>query len=80
MKKKELIEEMADISHYIWIDWTEHFFNNQSEKNIKRWKRQCKTPYIELSEKEKEADRKIARKYYNLFMCFYEPKTSRLIK
>lgn len=40
---------------------------------VQRWRRQIKTPYAELtpyaklSEKEKESDRKVVRKKYDLF-------------
>lgn len=34
---------------------------------VQRWRRQIKTPYAELSEKEKESDRGIVRKKYDLY-------------
>ena len=62
-KNKELREKIAEMAHLVWIDWTEYMLNNINEENMDRWERQCKTPYSELSEKEKESDRKIADRY-----------------
>jgi hypothetical protein len=39
---------------------------NYTSKNIERWKRQVKTPYRELSEKEKDSDREWAQKVISI--------------
>lgn len=56
----ELKEKLADLEHYQWATWTEYMINNWTKENIERWERQLRTPYSELSEKEKESDREWA--------------------
>jgi len=56
------LEKFAELEHYQWAVWTKYMINNWTKENIERWKRQIKTPYSKLSEKEKESDRKWARK------------------
>ena len=65
MKEKalsELREKLADLEHYQWATWTEYMIDNWTKENIERWERQLRTPYEDLSEKEKESDRKWADK------------------
>ena len=59
---KELIEVLADIEHKQWAHWTRYMLDNLTPENIARWKRQTATPYAELTELEKESDKKWARK------------------
>ncbi len=77
MKKltpEELREKLAELAHSQWSDWMEHLFNKCSNPQIgkvatipaefaDRWGRQMNTPYNELSELEKDSDRKEADKY-----------------
>ena len=56
----ELREKIAEIEHKQWVHWTRYFLNNLTPENLERWKRQCDTPYSELTEIEKDADRKWA--------------------
>lgn len=58
---KELIEKLAELEHKQWAHWTEYMLRNLTKKNVERWKRQIQIPYSELSEKEKDSDRKWAR-------------------
>jgi hypothetical protein len=75
---KEDLEERADAQHQIWSHWMKYFFSQSemvynpelnlyhlaiSKENIDRWRRQVNTDYAELSEPEKESDRKIVRKF-----------------
>lgn len=60
------LELLAELEHIQWQEWTKYFLENLTPKNIKRWKRQVKTAYAKLSEKEKESDRFWARRAYNL--------------
>ena len=77
-KLNNLIEKLADIEHQRWSDWMEYMFSCaiiSGDDNIKirtlgfptgqyeNWKRQIDTPYLELSEKEKESDREQVRRY-----------------
>ena len=56
------IEELADLEHQQWAHWTKYMLDNLTDENIKRWRQQIKTPYSELTEKEKYSDRKWAYK------------------
>ena len=64
--KKELIEKLADLEHDQWSHWTEYMLSNLTEDNIKTWKKQIKTNYKDLTEKEKDSDREWAEKVYNI--------------
>lgn len=57
-----LREELADLEHQQWAHWTRYMLNNLTPENIERWQRQVDTPYINLSEQEKESDRRWADK------------------
>lgn len=72
--EEELIEKLADIEHTRWSKWQEYVFSKMKREVIndieyhylpnefyQRWARQIDTPYTELSEAEKESDRKEAR-------------------
>jgi hypothetical protein len=53
-------EKLAELEHIQWAHWTEYMLNNLTPLNIARWKKQIKTPYTQLSEKEKNSDREWA--------------------
>jgi len=55
-------EKLAALEHEQWAHWTKHMLDNLTPENIERWRKQIDTPYEELSEEEKESDRKWARK------------------
>lgn len=67
MKQEELIEQLADKEHASWARWMEYLFATCENHNdgsvtiptdlVLRWSRQAKTPYAELSEREKQSDR-----------------------
>ena len=73
--EKEFIEKGADLEHERWAKWQKYlhsFCIDASGSGIKhcipqnlynRWKKQIKTNYKDLSEQEKESDRKEVRKY-----------------
>lgn len=58
----ELIERLAQLEHEQWAHWTRYMLDNLTPENIERWRRQIETPYHQLTEKEKESDRKWAKK------------------
>jgi hypothetical protein len=55
------VEKLAELEHLQWAHWTKYFLDNLTPENISRWRRQMETPYNELTESEKDADRKWAR-------------------
>jgi len=71
-------EELAALAHHQWSGWMEYLFS-VCERNpyngeyvipkrpAARWQRQMKTPYSELSEAEKDSDRKEADKMLAVF-------------
>jgi len=76
LETKDIIEDLADQEHDSWARWMEHLFN-KSEKNkdgtvtipkdkVDRWERQMKTDYDDLSNKEKESDKKEVRKFIKI--------------
>ena len=71
-------EKLAALCHEQWSDWMKHLFSkchahvyNKEEVviprwAIDRWKRQMNTPYKDLSEEEKESDRREADKFLEI--------------
>lgn len=67
------VEALADVAHESWAGWMRYLFEKSTDNpdgtvtipvdQVERWRRQVDTPYNELSEEEKESDRKEARKY-----------------
>ncbi len=77
MDDKELFEKLAAIEHERWADWQSYVHSKClsledglyiviPKQLFQQWQRQIKTPYGELSEKEKDADRKQVRRYWDL--------------
>lgn len=71
-----VVEVLSRLAHRQWVTWAEYMLNaippmnrplNVEEgKYLTRWTRQIKTPYDELTEVEKESDRKWAREYFRI--------------
>ena len=69
-------EKLAELCHEQWSGWMKHLFSFTSAplggafvipaSNVKRWKRQMNTPYEDLSEEEKDSDRKEADKFLEI--------------
>ncbi len=58
----EVQERLAELEHIQWAHWTKYMLDNLTLENMAKWWKQSQTSYSELSEVEKEADRKWARK------------------
>lgn len=64
----QLVEILAAIEHERWSGWMKHEFSLQREpltmtaESYASWNRQANTPYADLSEDEKESDRREVRK------------------
>jgi hypothetical protein len=66
-KYKEALDKLAELTHEIWAEWHRYQIDYGSPENIERWNRQAGTDYKDLSEDDKEKDRKIARQYFDCF-------------
>ena len=64
----EIIEIVAAWDHKAWANWTEWMLDRLTTDNIVRWRRQIATEYADLSEGEKESDRKEAREVIALIL------------
>lgn len=72
--EEETFEKLADIEHQRWADWQKWCHevlrkecpSPELEKVLKRWDRQINTPYSELTEKEKDSDRRQVRRYWKI--------------
>lgn len=72
-----LRERLAELAHSQWSGWMKYLFS-KGEFNedgtwtmpawaVKRWTTQMNTPYAQLSDDEKESDRKEADKFLDVF-------------
>jgi hypothetical protein len=82
--RENFIEKGADLEHDRWARWQKHMFSKMREVKmpggqltgemilpkefVDRWFRQVNTSYSELSEQEKESDRKETRNYLPLLL------------
>ena len=57
-----LREQLAALEHEQWAHWTRYLLDNLTPENAERWRRQCETPYDQLTEAEKASDRAWADK------------------
>ena len=89
------MERFASQEHEKWASWMRHLFSN-SERNldgsvtiptelVERWGRQCETKYQDLSESEKEWDRRVVRKYFkavvdSMIMRYFDARYFAVIK
>ena len=63
-----MIERVAALEHEQWAAWTSYLLANLDAVHIEGWERQIRTPYADLSEKEKDSDREWAEKVLDLLM------------
>jgi len=75
--KSELFVKLADIEHQRWADWQKYLhskcYGGDKARDlvipsdlVEHWERQIKTPYSELSEKEKDSDKEQVMRYWDL--------------
>lgn len=73
LEHSDLIDRLASIEHERWAHW-QRYVHDQCERLedgslvipadlVARWEHQIATPYMDLSEAEKESDRDQARRY-----------------
>ncbi len=91
-REKEVIEEFvekgADIEHGRWARWQKHMFSKGTvdengvfhlpKEFVDRWFRQIDTKYSDLSEPEKESDRKETRNYLPLVDAMLQEDRERI--
>jgi hypothetical protein len=88
----ELVEQLAELAHEQWSGWTRYMFEvggyslesvgtfTIDREHHERWVRQMNTPYSELSEPEKESDRREARKFLAVIEPVLDTKDTELIE
>lgn len=74
----EWLEQMADITHDVWRHWMKHLFTQGYIKPdgsfivkpeaVRRWKKQISLDYHDLTEREKQTDKKIVNDFYKFFV------------
>lgn len=87
--KDTFVEEGASIEHDRWARWQKYMFSkgvvgpdgefHLPAEFVDRWFRQIDTPYSELSESEKESDRKETRNYLPIIKNLLEQEKKRLV-
>jgi len=69
MKKKELLEKLAELEHEQWMMWATDIYKKEqlSGTRQRRWL-ELFVPYRDLTEKQKDQDRKWAKKVLALLV------------
>lgn len=81
MTKDELIEALADIEHQRWSDWQIYVHESGirgahtrqlciDRERVDHWNRLIDTPYTDLPEHSKQADREQVMRYWPLIVEF----------
>ena len=68
-----LLEKLAALEHDQWVAWASSILRTErgiSRERRARWAALLVTPYAELSETDKERDRKWARRSLDLFQGY----------
>lgn len=70
VNEAELLEAVASLEHDQWVSWAKSLLRSRDDKLSQerraRWARLVVSDYMELTEEEKEHDRKWARKVIEL--------------
>lgn len=73
LESEQLVDELAAVEHERWAHW-QRYVHDQCERQqdgslviptklAARWEAQIETPYVELTEREKDSDREQVRRY-----------------
>ena len=70
------LEHLSSAEHDKWASWMNYLFEVSVENEdgsvtipkdkVERWKRQCATHYLDLSEREKQSDRDVVIEYFGV--------------
>ncbi|HEY1920336.1 MAG TPA: hypothetical protein VGH27_32610 [Streptosporangiaceae bacterium] len=82
LRSSHLIEELASAEHERWSSWQRHL-HEQCEPEadgtltipahlVRRWTMQMNTPYVQLSEQEKDSDREQVQRYLPIIAAAFE--------
>jgi hypothetical protein len=73
LESEQLVDELAAIEHERWAHWQRYVHENcerQQDGSLvvpadlaARWQTQIETPYVGLTEREKDSDREQVRRY-----------------
>ena len=82
--KNSLREDLAWLAHDTWARWMKHLFTHSTQNAdgsvtippdlVNRWLRQINTDYSNLTEKEKDSDRKEADRVLPILYRYQGPK------
>jgi hypothetical protein len=78
VQSRQLREALAELAHEQWAGWMESLFQIYDGKHpqwnwngsCQHWRKQVDTPYAELSEEEKDSDRREADRMLDVFSRF----------
>lgn len=79
-QQEQLIEKIASYMHDVWTNWFYHQKDNSTIDNLLRRKLQASKNYNELSEEDKEKDRKFAREILKIVQQPQEEEIKRCKK
>ena len=81
--QSDMREALAAYAHDMWSGWMQYLFNKSTINKdgtmtipawaVSRWTRQVDTNYADLSEEEKESDRKEADGIINIIQSLNKP-------
>lgn len=73
LESEQLVDELAAVEHERWAHWQRYVHDHcerQQDGSLlipaelaARWEAQIETPYVELTERERDSDREQVRRY-----------------